>query len=675
MLSIIWVGFIGISYWGAHEYLLKSFLQLEDEQINKNVKRVLEALDQISYALGTYTTDWAHWNDAYDYIEGKNPMFVPNNLNMPAFINSNVNLMMYFDKNSRLKVGLAVDLNKKMQVPYPIGLEKYIYAGSPLVTRTDLNHDIRGLIYIPSGIMLVAAAATSYTDKTMPSNGTLLTARYLSQTLINKISNATELDLAIFFLPQLSIQGPLKNIYDAIIKGADENYIEKVNQKISYGYTLLKDINQRPIGMLRVSVPRAIYRTGDQAITYYLGVFILSGVLLAMLIWYLMRVLILKRLEYLHHEIRNIGGQHIYTKRISMKRNDELSSVAEQFNVMMDTIQLSHEKLEDQIQELSVSEKNLENTNKKLKEEIKERQEAEAKVDVLHNKLILAARRAGMADISSGVLHNVGNILNSVTTSVQMVGERVKHSEAVCLVNASKLLEDHSADLANFMVHDPKGKNISRYLSALSHTWIDENKSILEEIVSLDKNIANIKSVISKQQSLSGMIGMNENVYLANVIEDALILNKATFEQAGIEVSCDYQFSGNALIDRVKLLHVIVNLIKNSVDSLLSSEAISKKIIVRLTKIEETYFSIQIIDNGLGILPEHLSKIFSYGFTTKKTGHGFGLHASALSAQEMGGNLSMESEGPNKGAIFTLVLPLNPLKDTFETKPLEEFRQ
>jgi two-component system NtrC family sensor kinase len=62
-------------------------------------------------------------------------------------------------------------------------------------------------------------------------------------------------------------------------------------------------------------------------------------------------------------------------------------------------------------------------------------------------------------------------------------------------------------------------------------------------------------------------------------------------------------------------------------------------------------------DNGVGIAPENLTRIFAFGFTTKKTGHGFGLHSSALAAKEMGGSLNAFSEGLGRGATFVLELP------------------
>ena len=66
------------------------------------------------------------------------------------------------------------------------------------------------------------------------------------------------------------------------------------------------------------------------------------------------------------------------------------------------------------------------------------------------------------------------------------------------------------------------------------------------------------------------------------------------------------------------------------------------------------------IDNGIGIAKENLKELFRHGFTTKKHGHGFGLHSGALAAKEMGGTLTVHSDGEGKGATFTLELIFEP---------------
>jgi sensor domain CHASE-containing protein len=667
-LGVTWVIFFAISYVAAEQYLLKSFLEVERSQIKTNINRVKQALDQVSYALSTFTVDWAHWNDAYEYIEGANPQFVPNNVDYATLINSNINILIYMNIRGEILLGVPFDIEARKQIAFPIGLDKYIYPGSLLEQQRDMHTSTRGLIALPGGLMLIAAAGTSYTDLSKPINGTTIAARFFSKQLLQKLADAVSLSLMLYTVNNIDKDITLVTIFQNTQNSIDGEYIVLRNDKVAYGYTVLYDILKKPIGMLRVTVPRVIYATGKQAIHFYLGVYLVAGIILSVIIWFLLRLLILKRVEYLNRQIKEISGKKDYQRHIKVEKNDELSSLARQFNLLMETIYVSHEQLRQQVQEITQSEKQLEATNTKLILEIHERKQMQQKVEALHKKLILAARRAGMADIASGVLHNVGNILNNVTTSVGMTKEMVDSSRVNKLNDLAKLLDDNKANLVDFLTNDPRGAKILDYIGLLANALIEENKHLREEVHSLDRYIGHIKEVVTMQQSMTSVIGMVENLKIADVIDDALMLNKAISENKNIKIITDIQFKENVSLDRVKLLHVLVNLIKNSIEALLLSQMQDKHILIRALKSERGNFTIEVSDNGEGIMPENLTKIFNYGFTTKANGNGIGLHTSATFIQEMGGKLYAKSDGVGHGATFVVELPIH-LADEHQTTP------
>jgi two-component system, NtrC family, sensor kinase len=114
-------------------------------------------------------------------------------------------------------------------------------------------------------------------------------------------------------------------------------------------------------------------------------------------------------------------------------------------------------------------------------------------------------------------------------------------------------------------------------------------------------------------------------------------------------------------LDKQKVLQIIVNLVKNAKEAFHDDSAqTARHVIVRTSLRDEKTLQIRIADNGIGIAAEDLTRIFSHGFTTKSTGHGFGLHSCANAANEMGGALTVASDGPQKGASFTLELPFEP---------------
>jgi C4-dicarboxylate-specific signal transduction histidine kinase len=105
------------------------------------------------------------------------------------------------------------------------------------------------------------------------------------------------------------------------------------------------------------------------------------------------------------------------------------------------------------------------------------------------------------------------------------------------------------------------------------------------------------------------------------------------------------------------VLQILVNLIRNAKYACDEAGRPDKRLSMRVTKGDELV-RIAVRDNGIGIPPENLTRIFGHGFTTKKDGHGFGLHSGALAAKELGGSLTAHSDGVGRGATFTLELPL-----------------
>lgn len=273
------------------------------------------------------------------------------------------------------------------------------------------------------------------------------------------------------------------------------------------------------------------------------------------------------------------------------------------------------------------------------------------------NRIITLSRYAGMAEVAASVLHNVGNTLNSINISAQLVGEKIKNSPLDKLPRLNDLLQEHKDNMNHFLTDHSAGKRIPELIALLANEWKIAKKYYLEEIISLKENIDHVNSVILMQQSLSHSYDLTEEVFIPDLLEDALIFNKTAYTHAGIEIIRDYKTIKKVIIDRVKVFQVFINLVKNAIDALVENNNIKKQLILRLREQDENYFMVQVIDNGIGITQENIVLIFSDGFTTKKTGHGFGLHNSALFAKALGGSLTVESDGTGLGATFSLILP------------------
>jgi two-component system sensor kinase FixL len=286
------------------------------------------------------------------------------------------------------------------------------------------------------------------------------------------------------------------------------------------------------------------------------------------------------------------------------------------------------------------------------------RRETEARLGELHRSLLEASRKAGMAEIATGVLHNVGNTLNSVNVSASLVAERLRGSRLAGLIRAAELLQAHTDNLHTFLTQDEKGQVLPEYLLSVSQQLAKEHERMLTEVQALTKNVEHIKSVVSMQQEHARFAGMVEQVILTELIDDALRLHATSFERLGIHVRRDYHPVPPVLVDRHRLLQILVNLLSNARHALLESGRHDKQLTLSISAQPGERLRISVADNGVGISPENLSRVFTQGFTTKRNGHGFGLHASSLAAEELKGSLTCTSEGLHQGATFIIDLPL-----------------
>jgi signal transduction histidine kinase len=290
--------------------------------------------------------------------------------------------------------------------------------------------------------------------------------------------------------------------------------------------------------------------------------------------------------------------------------------------------------------------------------DITERKQAERKLEEAHRELVSASRQAGMAEVATSVLHNVGNVLNSVNISANIIGETLKKSKTANITRVVALMEKHADDLGEFMTIDPKGKQVPEYLAKLAEHLAIEQSSVLKETESLRQHIEHIKNIVAMQQSYAKVSGLTEIVKVPELVEDALRLNAGALGRHNVQLVREYDPHVPEInVEKHKVLQILVNLIRNANNACDESGREDKRLIVRVSNGAER-IRISVADNGVGIPPENLTRIFNHGFTTRRGGHGFGLHSGALAAKEMGGAIVAQSEGPGKGATFTLELPV-----------------
>ena len=342
-------------------------------------------------------------------------------------------------------------------------------------------------------------------------------------------------------------------------------------------------------------------------------------------------------------------------------RQDELGSLAKSFVAMQNAIrekisviEESNRNLEQKVEErtIAVAQKNndLNVVLDDLKREITEREQVQ-------QELIELSRQAGMADLATGVLHNIGNVLNSLNIVIWDVQRTVEGSVSKRLGLVLEVLESHKGELAEFISTDPKGTKAIEYLFALRNPIEQERMKVLEILEKLSGFVDHMNQIVSSQQQYAKAGGVITLFPPSEAVAEAIQLLRSGCQKYSIQVIEDFDSVPDIQVDRHMLVQILVNLIGNARDAMRDTTT-ERVMTLGISETTNNCIALTVADTGTGIDPQDHLKLFEYGFTTKEDGHGFGLHTSANAAGQMHGTLEASSKGLNRGAIFTLTLPV-----------------
>jgi signal transduction histidine kinase len=287
--------------------------------------------------------------------------------------------------------------------------------------------------------------------------------------------------------------------------------------------------------------------------------------------------------------------------------------------------------------------------------DVSEQVQQEDRRVTLQMQLREASRQAGMAEVATGVLHSVGNVLNSLGTSTSLLRDELRSSRVGNVKRIAELIGEQGPQLAAFLQTDPRGRAMPSYLAQLGEHLVAENAKLRTEAEAIASHVGHIGEIVAAQQTYARRGGLTEEVDVAELVNHAIALNFTTERE--VVVRRNYASVPRLTLDRHKLIQILGNLLSNARQALRDQPPGRKVLTIAVRSADPRSIEIEVEDSGVGISADVLPKLFTFGFTTKRDGHGFGLHASAILAQELGGELTGYSPGVGRGARFTLRLP------------------
>lgn len=612
--------FAGTSYLIQRNVIQPGFAEVEANEARDDLARCEQAILHDAQFVSNSANDYAAWDDTYRFIEDVNEEYQSENLIPETFQNLKLHLFAFIRKDGTLIWGRLRMPQQDELVEHAEVIGAFARADHTLVAHPKPDSKLFGLVRTPLGPMLVGSAPITTSDRTGEVRGAVIMGRLLTDALTQEIAERTRVALAVYSLEHIT-----EDYRTALaqVEGGDDMWIDDSDRSQLVGYTLIRDIDENPAVLLRAHLPRKISQRGASAAALAGVMTVASGVGSTVFMWFVLSFLFVRPLTRLTQHAVRVGAEDDLQARLNLTLRDEIGVLAREFDRMVNRL-------------------------------------AESRA-----QLVAVARNAGMAQVATNVLHNVGNVLNGVNVSTEVLREQLRKSEIASFQLAVKMLADHREELPDFLTRHEQGRQLPAFLMALAEQLSAEQQSMTEEVKSLAAAVDHIRKIVSTQQQYTRHDSLLERASPKEVMETALSLCADSLNRHRIQVTRCFDEGAPVTMDKHRTLQILVNLLTNAIQAVKESERENRLITARVARTSPddcSGISFVVEDNGIGIPPENLERIFALGFTTRPDGHGVGLHSAANLAREMSATLTAASDGPGRGAYFELSLTPSEVK-------------
>lgn len=318
----------------------------------------------------------------------------------------------------------------------------------------------------------------------------------------------------------------------------------------------------------------------------------------------------------------------------------EFVVLSRSFNGMTDNLRQAKQQLDDYSHSLE----------ELVRERTRELEETQA-------ELVAQAHEAGMAEMAVGVLHNIGNAITPVKVATHLLIKRLR--ENPLRTNLQEALQSIPAAIQTMALPEEKKHKITTILRLLPQGIRDEFDHIIADIEQISEKHRYIEHVIGLQMNYARLKGKDELVDVNRVAKDALDMLAEMIQKYHIAVETSFLAEPKVRLEEGKLLQILINLIKNGCEAMGGAPEGAKKLTVSTARGtgEPAEVILSVRDTGCGFTPEEEKHFFSFGYSTKNRGSGFGLHSSANYLIANNGTIEARSAGPGLGAEFIIHLP------------------
>ena len=582
----------------ARDVLMPSFTALERREASVAMRRIDYAVKRAFEQLQLAATSWGNWADTYQFAQGHNPGFVAVNLTPIGLKELVADIAIVEDLEGRILASAGFDLRSGRPLPLE-GLEAQI-RHFPFPSHDDLVNGrmASGFLRTDHGVLMLAASPILDGLGRGPTRGSVVMGKFLSDEEVARISAQAQANLSISAPVAGSPPPP-------IVQTADVTRISET----------LNDISSRPVVTATVELPRDITARGHSAVQYASLYLIGTAILVVVVLAIILNQVVLNPLARMTRHAVEIGRNKDLTTRLNFGRHDEIGVLAREFDRMV------------------------------------------ARVAETRSQLVDQSFKAGFAELARGVLHNLGNAMTPIGVRLAALRTRLASIPAEDLALAT-------TELAHGGVDPQRRSDLDEFVRlACAHLTTALNAAA-EDVELMTRQTSLVQGALAEQMRSTGEEHVMESVRLRDLLEQSLdVVPDVARQQLSLHAHPSLDDVGIVHVPRTVLSLVLQNFVINAADAVRETGKPKGSLFLTAEILEHAQgreLVIRCADDGIGIAPENLQRVFEKGFSTKsrETNFGIGLHWCANAIGALGGRVWATSAGVGQGATLQVAIPL-----------------